>query len=139
MPTYDPSKVSVTIDNQTVILKGESTFVKAAYDEDQYGKKIGADGKGTRFRNPNKGGTIEVTLLFSSPTNDDLMEIAQRPDGGDVVTVQVKDQTGTAVSHAAEAWVKKIPDMERAKELGEVTWIYDTIELDITQGSTTED
>lgn len=139
MPTYDPSKVSVQVDNNTAILKGESTFVKAAYDEDQYGKKIGADGRGTRFRNPNKGGTIEITLLFSSPTNDDLMAIAVRTQGADVVTVQVKDQTGNAVAHAAEAWCKKIPDMERAKELGEVTWIWDTIELDITQGSTTQD
>ncbi len=140
MPTYNPAKVSVVVDSAIMIAKGESTFVKAEHDEDRFSKKMSSDGPGTRVFNPNFGGSIEVTLLRSSPANDSLEIIAAKDEADQtgVVSVSVEDGTGTAEAFAQAAWVKKKPALERAKEDDEVTWIFDTTALYIKQGGTNQ-
>jgi hypothetical protein len=141
MPTYDPSRVSITVGSSIVIGRGESTFVAASRNEDGVTLKMGSDGRGTRNMNTNKSGTISVTLLADSPTNDDLDEIAVKDEdqATGMVTITVNDQNGNAQANLPFGWVKKIPDLERAKEMGEVTWQFEGRKLELNQGAGTPD
>ena len=136
MPTYDPTKGVITVGPSTIIGFGKDTFLKAARDEDAFTKQVGADGKAARSKNANKGGSIEITLKGDSPSNDVLMAQAALDEltGAGQVPFLYKDLTGTTRVSAPKAWIKKIADVEKAKELGEFVWIIDCEELDLSPG-----
>lgn len=136
--TYDPQKVTVSVANITITGYATGSFVKVSRDEDAFVKTVGADGLVARTRNANRAGSIEVTLLQSSPSNDALSALAllDETSGTGVGAAQVKDVSGTSIASAQNAWVKKLPDMERGKELGEVTWVIDCDLLNVTVGGT---
>ena len=51
--------------------------------------------------------------------------------------LMVKDRRTTQGKVTAQnAWIRKVPDWERAKEVGETTWIFETDELNITHDGT---
>lgn len=138
MQTYDPQKVSISVNNQTIVGFAPDTFIKAARAEEAFKLTIGADGNGARTRNANRSGAIEITLLASSPSNDILQAqaITDEDLGTGVGPAMIKDNSGTALASAQNSWIQKIPDLERAKELGNVTWVIETDLLRIQQGGT---
>jgi hypothetical protein len=134
---WNPQNFIITIGSITATQFANGTFIKAMYDEDLYSYEPSASGGvGCRIRNANEAGKFEITLLKSSPTNDLLSALAQidRASGAGVVPVQVKDGNGTAVAEAELAWVVKPADLERGKELGDVTWTLQTPQLKLIQG-----
>lgn len=136
MAEWDPTRFIITVGSDTMSEFAPDTFIKADFDEDQYSKEIGADGAACRIRNANQGGYFEITLLKSSLSNDVLSALAalDRASAQGVVPVQVKDMNGTAVAHAQNAWIVRVPALERGKELGTVTWKMDTPKLDLLVG-----
>lgn len=136
MPTYDPLKVTLSFAKATITGYGAGTFIKASYNEDLYSLTIGADGAGARVRNANQSGKVEFTLLASSPSNDVLMAVAalDRSLGQGIAPLLCKDGNGAALAQAQNAWIVKPPDLERGKELGEVTWTLETDNLQLVQG-----
>jgi len=136
MAEWDPTKFTMSVGANTIVEYAAGTFIKASFDEDQYSLEIGADGRGCRIRNANEAGKFEITLLKSSPSNDLLsaQAILDRQTGQGVVPIQVKDGNGAAVASAQNAWIVKMADLERGKELGEVTWTIQTDKLEMVQG-----
>jgi len=140
MATYDPQKVSLSVAGNTITGYAAGTFIKATRNEDGWMLTIGADGGGARTRNANKSGRVEITLLASSPSNDVLQAqaIVDELEATGVGPLLVKDGSGTAVASAGNSWIVKHPDLERGKELGEITWIIETEALAIQNGGTTQ-
>lgn len=136
MAEWDPQKFIITVGSITVAQFASGTFIKAMYDNDLYSLEMGADGSGCRIRNADESGKFEITLLKSSPSNDLLSALAvlDRATAQGVVPVQVKDGNGAAVASAEKAWVVKPADLERGKELGDVTWTLQTDKLKLIQG-----
>lgn len=134
---YTPKLVAISFDGVDIVDFASDTFVKAARTNDAFALKVGVTGTGVRSQLMDHSGTFEFTLLASSPSNDYLQAkaIADELSGSGTGTVVAKDANGTAGAQAAVGWVKKIPDLERAKELGEVTWVIETDDLELTQGS----
>jgi hypothetical protein len=134
MRSYDPTEVTVSFNGVTIDGFGPDTFVKASRNEDGWSLQVGNSGSGARSRNPNRSGTVEFTLLSSSPANALLQAIAivDELSGAGVGECVVKDRN-TLLSKvtAQNAWVKKIPDLERAKENGNITWMIETDLLNI--------
>lgn len=139
MRTYDPKQIIVNFLGITITGFAEDSFVEVDYDEDAFIKKTGAGGEVARTRNQNKGGSVKVTLMQSSPTNDLLSAAAilDRKAGTGVGALQVKDGLGTSLHSAAEAWIKKVPASPYAKALGEREWVFDCAELEHFVGSST--
>lgn len=129
--TYDPKNVSVIVGGHIVQGYEDGTFVKVARNNDMWTTKVGADGEGARAKSNDKSGTIEITLMQSSASNDILTgyALADEINNGGQVPVLVKDNNGTSLHAMESGWIKKMPDDERNKEVGAVTWIIESANL----------
>lgn len=134
--TYDPAKHIVTFAGNLLTGAGKDKFIKLSRDEDSFMKHKGVAGEGGRSKNNNTGGTVEYTVLAQSQTNDILSAILAGDEllGTGVGSLFIKELNGTTVAQATLAWIKRVPDTERAKEAGEVTWIWDCDDLQIFNG-----
>lgn len=133
--TYDPKEVVIAW-NGIPINSGiaPDTFLSIIRSEDAFTKKVGANGKVVRTRNADKTGEVEITLMQNSPVNTLLAAaaIADEEAGTDIVsTITVSDPSGSLLAMAEQAWIRKIPDQELAKEYGERTWQFDAGEIRI--------
>ena len=132
--TYDPQKVTVTWAGITFGGFADGSMIKAARNEDGFMLTVGTDGSAARTKNANKSGTFTVRLKPSSPTNTLLQAAASLDELAGAATDPffVKDSSSLAANaHARNAWIKKVPDWERAKELGEVEWVFETDSIEI--------
>ncbi len=137
MKNYDPTKVTIVVAGNKIDGFAPDTFVSVKRDEDAYTKQVGAAGDVTRTRNANKGGTIEITLMQASPSNDVLSALAVLDElkGAGTGEAQVTDTTSSAtLAHAQNAWVKKFADLGRAKEAGTVEWVLDCDKIEMFVG-----
>lgn len=141
--TYDPQICSFTFGPTGTgqsINAIEVQEMAAMYDEDAFTKTVSLDGRVVRTRNANTSGKFQLTLLNSSPTNDLLSAIANADRKSKLGTgpIQIADASGTARAGAGVAWITKVPDIKRAKELGaDCVWVFDCDQsFEIIQGGT---
>lgn len=140
MPAYDPKKVSFTWGSITPKQYGTDSMIKVTFNEDQFTYTASATGSGARSLSANRSGRVEVTLLAADPANDQFMAQAaiDLATGAGSQPGLVKDlYTPAAYAFAQHLWCVKVPDMERAKAVGEVTWTFETDALDLKQGGAT--
>lgn len=135
--TWDPTRFSIAFGSINAVGFGDGTFIKAMRNEPTFSVRVGADGNVTRVRNANRTGRFEITLQASSPTND-LMQaqaVLDEQSGGGVNATFVKDSnTKNVKAQGANSWIVGYPDLERAKEAGDLTWITETDIMDLSQG-----
>jgi hypothetical protein len=122
--TYSPEDVSVSVNGAVITGFSEGTFITAEREEDAFTKVVGSDGDVTRSKNPNKSGTIALTLKGSSAGNDTLTALASLDeiDGSGIAAVMVKDNSGRTVC-AGKGWIQKLPTVEFAKEVTDREWM----------------
>jgi hypothetical protein len=134
--TYDPAKVLFSFAGIPVTGYAPDTFLEVERDEEAYTKQVGAAGEVVRTRNNNRGGKVTVTLMADSQTNDLLSAIAVADEltGVGVGALLGEEANGTLLFNAANAWVQKMPRVERAKEAGTVQWVFDCAELYVFVG-----
>lgn len=141
MQTYDPTNVNVSFNNAIISGFGPGSLIKVSRNEDTWSYQPSNSGGGARSRNPNKAGKIEITLLASSPSNGVLSAFAKADElrGEGVGAFFVKDRsTEDAKCQAQNAWIVKVPDWERAKEIGEVTWTLESESIEIDHDGVTD-
>ncbi len=132
--TYDPKDVDVIFNGLIIDGFGPGTFIKVSRNEDAYSFQPSNSGGGSRSRNPNKSGRVEITLQIGSTANASLSAFAvlDEATGQGVGEFLVRDRSTLAAECSAQnAWIVKIPDWERAKEVGEATWILESDEISI--------
>lgn len=129
--TYDPKQFSAIIGGKIMSGFVDGTYIKVTRNEQAFMLKVGVDGEGTRAKSNNKGGKIEITLMQSSASNDDLSAFAALDElsNGGVIPAIVKDGSGRTVCSAGTAWVQKYPDTEFGKEPVGRTWVIETDEI----------
>lgn len=143
--TYNPKELTITLGGipgfaaHTVGGYADGTFVKVTLDQDQFTKVVGADGEVSRTKSNNYSGTIEVTLLQTSDSNDALSAISllDRASNNGIIPVTVADLRGRTLVFSGATWVKKIADVEGAKEQTNRVWVLDCENVDIFVGGTT--
>jgi hypothetical protein len=134
--TYDPKKIHFSFAGSILTGYAPDTFLEVERDEDAYTKQVGATGEVVRSRNNNRGGKITLTLMADSASNDILSAIAAADEVGNagVAPVLGEDANGTTLFSGANAWIQKMPKVERGKEAGTVQWAFDVAELKIFAG-----
>jgi hypothetical protein len=132
---YDPTQQAVIFNGVIIDGYADDTFIKVTRNEDTWMFKPSNSGGGARSRNPNRSGRFEFTLHSGSPSNAYLSTIARTDElaGTGVGECQVSDRNTTgAKCFAAQAWVVKPADYERQKEVGNITWIIEGVDVEIT-------
>jgi hypothetical protein len=129
--TYDPKSVILVVGGVPISGYADGTFVEVAREVDTFSKKTGADGYTTRIKSNNTSGTVTITLMQTSPSNDVLSGFAaldQLSNAG-VVPVMVKDSSGTSINVSAQGWIRKVPDQAFGAEINTREWAIDCAEL----------
>lgn len=134
--TYDAKKVAVIVGGIPMSGLADGTFVSIERDEDSFTKVVGADGQTSRAKSNNRGGSMSLTLMQSSPSNDVLTAfmLADETANAGVVPIAVVDFSGRTKFASAFGWIKKPPVAEFGKELSEREWVFDLSDVDIFIG-----
>lgn len=133
---YDPGRIIVVFNGVQIQGYGPDTFVKCARDEDMFTETAGANGDVVRVRNRNRMGKVTITLQDASPSNDLLSAFAASDEltGLAYGALMVKDLNGTTLVQAANAWVKKMADIEYGSDAGIQEWTIQAAELEMFAG-----
>lgn len=134
--TYDPAKILFSFGGSLITGFGPDTFITVERNEDGFTLTVGAAGEAVRTKSNNHSGKVTVTLLASSQSNDFLSAIAVADElaGTGVAPLFGKEFNGTTTFAACNAWVQKIPNIERAKEEGTVQWVFECADLEMFNG-----
>ncbi len=133
---YSPDRVLVVFKGITITGFQDGTFIDIENDEDAFTMHTGSLGDVVRTRNLNRTGKVTMTLMMAALSNDDLMQIhiADLKSGVSTGPFSMVDTSGNTVCVATDAWIKKAPKIERAKESGHCIWVLDCADLEIFAG-----
>lgn len=134
--SYNPADVTVIVAGIPVSGFADGTFITAARDNPMYTKGSGADGEGWRAKSNDMTGTITLTLLQTSLSNDALSALAavDAASGDGVGPFLLKDNSGRTLISAETCWVAKVADVEFAREVSNREWEIHTDSLNMFVG-----
>ncbi len=136
--TYDPKQVLVTWG--PVLFSGfaDGTFINAARNNQGANVAIGSTGDGARAISNDRSGIVTLTILQTSTINAQMSAIAKLDEasGDGVHPLLIKDLRGLDLVKAENAWIQKIADFIRGREIGDgnTEWALETDFLDIFHG-----
>jgi hypothetical protein len=125
----DPKKFPLSIAGFLIGGYAPGTVIEISRDEDDFKDECGADGEVCVMANSDERGTVRVTLLQSSASNDVLSGLAAVNKGSTVAgltvgkgSLQCKDLNGRMIVSAETAWVKKPADVTLGDEIQTRVW-----------------
>lgn len=136
MKSYDPKNVSMIIGSHIVTEFEDGTFINVERNNDTWAIKKGASGETARAKSNDRSGIFTFTLLQTSLSNDFLsaLAITDETSNNGVVPVVIKENGGTTVASAVEAWIRRPSAVEFSKTVGARQWILETGELLLNVG-----
>lgn len=136
METYAPEEISVIADGEILSGFADGTFITVARDEDSSTYSPSGTGGGSRTKNPNKAGKFTFTLQQTSASNKKLSDLLKRDENGEniLIPVLVRDNSGSDIHKAEQAFIMRWPDAGYAKELENREWVLQTDVLDMYLG-----
>jgi hypothetical protein len=137
--TYSPNKIQMVWNAIPMLAFMDGSFVTVERTADGFTRTPGAHGDVTRVQSHDRGGSVTVSLMWQSPTND-LLSAAARTDelyGTETGPLLVKDLNGTSLFTAEVAWIRKVPTSEFGTDAPSREWIFDCAEIEMLVGSAT--
>ncbi len=126
---YDPLKVAITINGQTVEGFADGTYISVSRNNQSWTVQSGASGETARAKSNDRSGIVELTLMQTSAFNDILSGLFFSDEGelnaGKFVFALI-DQNGNTNLAADQMWVQQPPTVEFGKELGDRVWTLET-------------
>ena len=125
--TIDSKLVILTFFGQPIFGFAKGTKVKLDFAEDWWKKEVGSDGFTTWAKTNDTSGNVEITLSQGSPSNDMLSAIliADYASNGGLGPFGLADLSGTSVSFASYARIRKPPSQEWGEEAKTRVWTLD--------------
>ena len=136
MPTYSPKKVVLSVAGQAISGYADGTFLSVERNTDAFSHTSGADGEIARMASADNSGTITLTLLQTSASNDLLSSLheADRISNNAKFVVGGEDKNGTTVFSGLEAWIPKLATVEEGNEISNREWRIVVSNLNIFVG-----
>jgi hypothetical protein len=136
LKTYNGSEVSVIIGTRPIKSLAESDAVKVERDTATFTDTVGIDGSVTRSKSSDRRGKITVKVQQTSTDNDYLSACAliDEKSAAGVMPIMIRDQNGTTLVFAEQAWIEKPADISFGKEAGEREWVFRCAKLDVFVG-----
>lgn len=131
MADYNSKNVDVIITARStglsIIASGfvSGSRVAISKSEDSVGMVIGSDGEWAFEHSNDESGTITLSLMQTSATNDflSIQHSLQRLQGGGMLEVMVKDNNGRSLHYAPYARIQKTPDADYGSEIAARDWV----------------
>lgn len=102
------------------------------------GMQIGADGEGQHSLYGDKSGTVTISLLKTSPVNQQLMDLYNFQTATSAAygrnTIVITDSVRGDVITCEQCGFKKPPDLTFAKDAGMNTWEFNAIKINRVLG-----
>lgn len=124
--TYSPGLVTVIFGEVIAVGYADGSFVTAEMAEDGIVETVGEDGSVVINQNLNELGQVTLRLLHQSPANALLQAIynANRLSiGSGVRPLRVKDENGSTLITAPQAWIVRSPNVEFADQAAPREWL----------------
>lgn len=133
---YDPSKVRVIFAGRALSGFADGTFITASRRNPTWTLMSGADGETARSKSNDRTGTVVLTLLQSSSSNDVLSAKALLDElsGTGVGPILIQDLFGTTLVQGETAFIEKPADIVLAKEIEAREWTLLVSEMNIFVG-----
>lgn len=134
--TYDPSQIFVNFRGFLIGGYMDGTFVSVERKEDTWLPFVGVNGETARARNRNKSGTVKVTLMQTSSSNDVLSAALAQDEATGLATgvLQIKDNLGRMLAGCNDAYLLKPAMVEFGKEIAGREWTFECPSLDVFVG-----
>lgn len=126
---YDPLKVAIHIAGVAVEGFADGTFVTVNRNSQSWTGSSGAGGEHARAKSNDKSGTVELTLMQTSATNDRLSAFLladENANGAGKFGFTLTDANGQTSVAALDMWVQQPPALEFGKELSDRVWTLET-------------
>ena len=126
---YDPLKVAIHIGGIAVEGFADGTFITVNRNSQSWTNQSGAGGESARSKSNDKSGTVELTLMQSSLTNDrlsSLMLADENVGGSGKFGFTMTDANGNTSITSTDMWVQQPPSVEYGKELSDRVWTLET-------------
>lgn len=133
---YDPAKVRITFAGSPISGFADGTFITAARRNPTWTMTSGADGETARSKSNDRTGTVVITLLQSSQSNDALSAkaILDEQFGTGIGAILIQDLFGTTLVQGEVGFVEKPADVVLAKEVEAREWTLLVDRLNIFVG-----
>lgn len=127
MKNYSFKNVNVVwgVIEVTGFAKGDDIVV-VSFDEEQFQKYVGADGKVTRFQTADESGTIAVKLSQTSITNKEfnVAHLIDRETGKGLFPMSITDRESNLTIVVDSAYIVKHPDLTRGTSVNDMEWVF---------------
>ncbi len=132
----DPAKVRVTFAGSPIQGFADGTYIDASRRNPTWSLVVGADGEAARSKSNDKSGTVVITLLQSSASNDVLSAraILDELSGNGVSPLLIQDLFGTTLIQEETAFVQQPASVTLSKEVEGREWTLLCSRLNIHVG-----
>lgn len=126
--TYNSQSVTMVFGGKLITGWADGDFVKVAFNDDAVMLTMGTDGVGTRSFSRNYSGTVEITLMASSPSNDYLsaVYVADQQSATGVLPFLLRDSSGSTLVTAESMWVRKQVDVAYSRQITQRVWTLES-------------
>lgn len=126
--TYNSANITMVFGGKLITGWADGDFVRVAFNEDAVMLTVGTDGVGTRSFSRNYSGTVELTLMASSPSNDYLSAVylADQQSATGTLPFLLRDASGSTLVTAETMWVKKQVDVAYSRQISQRVWTLET-------------
>jgi hypothetical protein len=134
--TWDPTLFNVSFNGYPITGWSKTKMCTIKRSVDTFTPETGAAGEESWTKSANRQGEIELVLMATSADVGVLaaMIVADELTSGGLGVFQAKAINGTDYAHAAFARITKPPDMDKAAEQGDVTFMIKTTNLELSPG-----
>lgn len=136
---YDPRKVTITVGGSIIEGFADGTFVTVSRNNQTWTTASGASGEHARSKSNDRSGTVELTLMQTSASNDVLsafMQLDESNLNAGKFPFSLTDANGNTLIAAVEMWVQQPPSVEYGKELGDRVWTLEAGDIKMFVGGT---
>lgn len=134
--TYNPKLVALVLFGAPITGFADGTMIEVERDSDSFTKNVGGDGEVARTANADKTGSIKITLMQTSKSNDILSAQLALDEASNLATgtAMLRDLSGSTQVSSAECWIKKPAAVSFGKENGTREWTIDCVDLFVAVG-----
>src|SRR3990172_3302697 len=117
--SYDPAQVTVVFAGIPIEGFADGTFLTAERANPMFNTMVGSDGEGARAKSNDTSGSVTLTLMQTSLSNDALSALAalDETSGDGVGPLLIKDGLGRTLIQAESAWLEKPANAEFGREI----------------------